>query len=72
MSAAPYAHQWHTKPNILGLNRSPVLMYAHLFYCSLKNEGFQAVIKDIELCLQCGSKHRYQGAGGFQRRLAFP
>jgi hypothetical protein len=20
MSAAPYAHQWHTKPNIFGLN----------------------------------------------------
>jgi hypothetical protein len=23
MSAAPYAHQWQTKPNILGLNLSP-------------------------------------------------
>ena len=26
MSPAPYAHQWHTKPSILGLNLSPALM----------------------------------------------
>jgi len=26
MSAAPYAHQWHTKPKILGLNSNPVLI----------------------------------------------
>src|SRR5208283_1594147 len=29
-SAAPYAHQWHTKPNILGLNLGPVLIRSHL------------------------------------------
>jgi len=28
-SAAPYAHQWHTNPNILGLNLSPVLILSH-------------------------------------------
>jgi hypothetical protein len=32
MSAAPYAHQWHTKPNILGLNLSAVLIRSHLLY----------------------------------------
>ena len=26
MSAAPYAHQWHTNPRILGLNSNPVLI----------------------------------------------
>jgi len=30
MSAAPYAHQWHTKPNILGLNLYPVLIRSQL------------------------------------------
>jgi hypothetical protein len=30
MSAAPYAHQWHAKPNILGLNLSPVLILISL------------------------------------------
>ncbi len=30
-SAAPYTHQWHTKPNILGLNSRPVLIRSHLF-----------------------------------------
>jgi hypothetical protein len=29
MSAAPYAHQWHTKPNIFGLNLSPVVIRTH-------------------------------------------
>src|SRR5208337_5002202 len=29
-SAAPYAHQWHTKPNILGLNVIPVPINSHL------------------------------------------
>src|SRR5208283_730034 len=29
-SAAPYAHQWQTKPNILGLNLSPIFMLSHL------------------------------------------
>ena len=32
MSAAPYAHQWHTKPNIFGLNLNPVLMRSQLLY----------------------------------------
>jgi hypothetical protein len=26
MSAAPYAHQWQTKPRILGLNSKPVVI----------------------------------------------
>jgi hypothetical protein len=30
MSPAPYAHQWHTKPMILGLNLSPALIRFHL------------------------------------------
>jgi len=30
MSAAPYAHQWHTKPNIFGLNLSPVVIRSQL------------------------------------------
>jgi len=30
-SAAPYAHQWHTKPNTLGLNLGPALICPHLF-----------------------------------------
>jgi hypothetical protein len=30
MSAAPYAHQWQTKPNILGLNLSPVPIRSQL------------------------------------------
>jgi hypothetical protein len=30
MSPAPYAHQWHTKPKILGLNLSPALMISPL------------------------------------------
>ncbi len=29
-SAAPYAHQWHTKPNIFGLNLSPVVIRSQL------------------------------------------
>src|SRR5208337_1758788 len=29
-SAAPYAHQWHTKPNIRGLNVTPVPIHSHL------------------------------------------
>ena len=29
MSPAPYAHQWHTKPRILGLNLSAVLILSH-------------------------------------------
>jgi len=28
-SAAPYPHQWHTKPNILGLNLSPAPIRSH-------------------------------------------
>ena len=28
-SAAPYAHQWHTNPNILGVNLRPVLICFH-------------------------------------------
>jgi len=32
MSPAPYAHQWHTNPMILGLNLSPVLIRSHLFW----------------------------------------
>jgi hypothetical protein len=32
MSAAPYAHQWHTKPSIFGLNLSPVLIRSQLLY----------------------------------------
>jgi len=30
MSAAPYAHQLHTKPTILGLNFSPVVIGSQL------------------------------------------
>jgi hypothetical protein len=30
MSAAPYAHQWHTKPNTFGLNLSPVVIRSQL------------------------------------------
>jgi hypothetical protein len=29
-SAAPYAHQWQTKPSILGLKVDPALIRSHL------------------------------------------
>jgi hypothetical protein len=38
-SAAPYAHQWHTKPKILGLNLSPVLIRSQLLFWIL-DAGF--------------------------------
>jgi hypothetical protein len=40
MSAAPYAHQWQTKPNIFGLNLIPALIRSHLFGRQSRHNSF--------------------------------
>jgi hypothetical protein len=42
-SAAPYAHQWHTNPNIFGLNSRPALIGFSLVYWVFDNKQFHTL-----------------------------